>query len=480
MSRQRRAHINRNRLFVILGVGAILVALTIGYISYTANTGLPWQRTYEIRAEVTNANRLIVTSDVRVGGTRVGQVQRITALSGSAGAQAPRARLTLALDRSLRPLPEDSEVRVRPASVLGATYVDLRLGHSDRKLADGQTLPLRAGNGTVELTDLLDIFDRGTAHSFRQTVAGLSYGLAGRGAALNSAIGSTSSLLRSVTHVTRALAARQTRLGRFISEYEATFGALRPVREQLAGAIGGGAATFDALARERGALAATIEVAPSAERATTVAFRRLRPGLDGLAHIAAALEPAGRLVPTALRNASSTLASGVTPLQRLPRFSERLTDALQALDTLSRDPATSGSLRKLRDVAVSLNDTLEVLLPAQLSCNIIGLWGQSFGGGFSALGTGEGPSLPALIVTTSGAKGETFQNSRPSSNVGINPLPNENASECESGNEPWDGKQQLNNPPGLQSPQTRDTVPPPGVRENAARAGLLGDPGSTR
>jgi hypothetical protein len=66
-----------------------------------------------------------------------------------------------------------------------------------------------------------------------------------------------------------------------------------------------------------------------------------------------------------------------------------------------------------------------------------------------------------------------LQSARPASNLSLNPLPHENAQECEAGNETWSGRQQLNNPPGPQSASTRQTVPPPGVRTLAARAGLL-------
>jgi hypothetical protein len=115
-------------------------------------------------------------------------------------------------------------------------------------------------------------------------------------------------------------------------------------------------------------------------------------------------------------------------------------------------------------------------MPAQVSCNVISLFTSGFAGVFGTVGTGAGPSLGALFLEDTGAVGESFQNARPSSNAGIDPIPNENGKECEAGNEPWTGKQQLGNPPGLQSNTTRATVPPPGVPELAQRAGLLRAP----
>ena len=47
--------------------------------------------------------------------------------------------LKLALNHSVAPLPVDTTVQVRPASVLGLTYVDLVPGHSARPQFRGAT-----------------------------------------------------------------------------------------------------------------------------------------------------------------------------------------------------------------------------------------------------------------------------------------------------------------------------------------------------
>jgi hypothetical protein len=108
-----------------------------------------------------------------------------------------------------------------------------------------------------------------------------------------------------------------------------------------------------------------------------------------------------------------------------------------------------------------------------VSCNVLAMWGQYASSAFLAFGSDQGPALANLVVAGLGAHGEMLQSARPASNLALNPLPHENAHECEAGNETWSGRQQLNNPPGLQAAGTRRTDPPPGVRALAARAGLL-------
>jgi phospholipid/cholesterol/gamma-HCH transport system substrate-binding protein len=458
-------------------MAAILVVVLIGYVAYTANRGLPWQRTQEFTIEVPNAERLIDSAEVRIAGNRVGQVIDVEAIAGRGGA--PHARLKVALDRSIR-MPADSTAQVRPASVLGLTYVDLRLGAGDREIPVGGTLPLQQAKTSADLTDLLEVFDRRTAHSFQQVLGDLSSGWAGRGPSVNAALRSFSEFLPKWTRVADALAAERTRLPDFLRAYRSAVTALAPVNQELAGLVSGGAAAFGAVAAEKRALGEAIELAPSTETAVTDAFRAVRPGLDGLARVAVALRPAGRVLPRTLRRVNATLSAGAPALRALPALEAPLGTALGALDRLSRDSNTDGSLRKLTDLASAARGALVQLVPAQVHCNVISLFAQGFAGTFGTLGTGEGPALGALFLAETGAQGENLQNARPSANAGINPLPNVNEHECEAHNEPWTGRQQLGNPPGLQSKRVRPTVPPPGVPELARRAGLLTDPEGLR
>ena len=79
---------------------------------------------------------------MRIGGTRVGVVD---------DDQAPRRRqdgsvtaeLTLKLETTVKPLPVDSTVLIRPRSALGLKYVEITKGTSSEGFQDGATIPLR-------------------------------------------------------------------------------------------------------------------------------------------------------------------------------------------------------------------------------------------------------------------------------------------------------------------------------------------------
>ena len=62
--------------------------------------------------------------------------------------------------RSVQSLPADTTARVRPASVLGLTYVELELGRSERAIPEGGALRLAQARPSSDLTDLLDVFER--------------------------------------------------------------------------------------------------------------------------------------------------------------------------------------------------------------------------------------------------------------------------------------------------------------------------------
>ncbi|MEA2348732.1 MAG: phospholipid/cholesterol/gamma-HCH transport system substrate-binding protein [Thermoleophilaceae bacterium] len=466
----------------VIGLAVVVVLAIVVYISYTANQGLPFQGSYRISVAVPGADRLTPTNDVRIAGVRVGQVARVDVLPGASGAP-PYARVELSLEPRVQPLPENTTVRVRPASILGATFVDLTPGSSQDVVADGGALPLANSSANVELTDLLDVFDEQTARSTQSALTSIGDGLAGRGAALNEGLAGIAGLLRPLEQVAGTLGSDRTHLGPFVADYDRFARELAPASDDLAGIAAGGARTFGALESVRDALGRTIDVAPGAERNTAVALRRLQPSLDALGDLVTDLRPATAVLPPALRNADGALHAGVAPLRDVPPFAGRLEDALAALGRRGRDPATDGAIRKLLETLQSAGTTLDAIVPAQLDCNLISIWGQSFGDGFGGLGFEQGPAMASVGITNLGAVGEAGQNAKPSPGVAINNRPHEDARECESGNEPYDETFPLFNPPskpvildnpkGRQDGETLKTSTPDGVRDRARGAGVL-------
>ena len=59
---------------VLVGAVTVLVTIVAVFLSYNANTGLPFVPTYDLKANLPNGAQLVKGFEVRIGGARVGQV----------------------------------------------------------------------------------------------------------------------------------------------------------------------------------------------------------------------------------------------------------------------------------------------------------------------------------------------------------------------------------------------------------------------
>ncbi|MGE4425153.1 MAG: MlaD family protein [Solirubrobacteraceae bacterium] len=476
-TRRRR---DPSRHHTLIGVvGALLAAVAV-YVSFVANSGLPWVPTYDITVDVPDANRMIKSNQVRIGGVRVGQVTGVRAIPPASDDPdgRPISRLSVALDRGVPRIPVDSRVRIRPASVLGATYLAITPGDSRRTVPPGGGLAVTRASGTVQLTELFDMFDRRTAGHIQATIGELGAGIAGRGVDLGETVTNLADGAPRLTRVLGTLAAPSTRLAEFIREYEATFSVLAREHPTLGRLATDGARTMGALTDARTALGRTLDELPGTARATGGTLRRLRPALRDLADVSERLLPASRRLPAALDAVRATVDDGTPVVRRLPRLTGPLTTSLTSLEGFARRPSTEGAIRKLGDALTAGGPFLETLGAAQVHCKVLSLWGQNLFAGFGTMGQGPGAPYGPLMIKQLGTNiSELFQNAEPHEELHVNYLPHLNEDECETGNEPFHpGRRSLTNPQGLQSDETIDTVPPPGVISRARRAGLLDTP----
>ncbi len=164
MSDRRRQGLAANP--VLVGAVTLLVVLVAVFLSYNANSGLPFVPTYELRARMPNAANLVPGNEVRVGGVRVGVVSEVEAVRGPGGRAV--AEVKLKLEDDLDPLPIDSTFVVRPISALGLKYVALTPGRSGAGFAEGATVPIAQAQPTpVEIDEVFNMFD--SEHAARRS-----------------------------------------------------------------------------------------------------------------------------------------------------------------------------------------------------------------------------------------------------------------------------------------------------------------------
>jgi virulence factor Mce-like protein len=472
---------------VLVGTITILVVAVAVYLSYIAENGLPFVPTYNVNVDVTNASELVKNADVRIGGARVGQVLTITPEPPTKSWPHPYARLGLALERSLDPLPSDSHYRIRLASVLGGKYLELIPGTSKRGgLQDGGTFTLSTNPRLdhnlpfVDLDTAFATFGPKTRRGFRGVIGQFGDAIAGRGPQMNDAIYSLHRLMPALENVLRLFAAPSTRLSEFVSGLAGTTGALAPVARTLTSLLLDAGTTFRALDIQ--ALGATIDQLPGTESVATSVLTNSRPVLADAATIVGDLKPGAALLPTAAQRLELILR-GATPVFRLvPGLASGLGSASVAIEALAGDPAATQTFKVLgsTDLATfgssafeGLGAILRAVAPAQFACNTAGLWVRNFASSLSeGDNTGGWLRFAPIIDFNGGSSSQSFEQSTPSPDLHLNPYPTENSSQCQAGNETYTGAQRIGSPPRT-STTVDNTQPPPGVLQEGKKAGLV-------
>jgi len=349
---------------IFIGALTVLIVVTAVVLAYRASRGLPFVPVTQVEVDVPNAARLVVGNEVRDGGFRVGQVTRIAPAPDGRGAQ-----LTLSLDNTAAPIPNDSTIKIRPRSALGLKYVELIRGRSGEELPDGATISASAGAVGPELDDFFSTFDIPTRKNVERNLDYLGTALAGRGNDLNRSLGALPELFGDLPPVMRVLSDPDTRLARLVLELGDTTRVLAPESGALARSFTSMADTFEALSRDPETLKETIAFSPGTLDEGIVSLPATRPLLAHLAGLSDEVRGTARELRASLPAVNSALAAGIPVLRRTPQFTDRLEGTLDALGDLAKSLTTDGTLAGLTDTMKTLNPTLRYVGPHVTVCN---------------------------------------------------------------------------------------------------------------
>ena len=460
---------------VLVGAVTVLVTIVAVFLSYNANTGLPFVPTYDLKANLPNASQLVKGFDVRIGGARVGQVSKIEPKRRPDGTT--YAQITLKLDKEIEPLPADSTVLVRPRSSLGLKYLEVNPGEGKAGFKPGATIPItQARPKVVEIDDFFNMFDDKARVGSQNSLDGFGTGLAGRGRDLNTAIDRLHPLLDDLEPVARNLASPRTRIARFFKALAATSGEVAPVAEEQASLFVNLDVTFTALASvARPFIQDSISEGPPTEDVAISDFPKQRPFLRNNAAFFHELQPGVATLPHSAPILANAFQAGTKNLPKTIPVNKELADTFDTLASFSTDPLVQQGVSQLTILSTSLNPTLKFLTPVQTTCNYATLF---FRNASSVLSEGDsnGTWQRFTIIPTTAIQGtepyvpnnnEIGPSSAPSNGPGklnhihSNPYPNfaspGQTKECEAGNEHYNqtvGKTLIGNQPGNQGLKT--------------------------
>lgn len=352
--RRRRRRTDAPRPAKQVVAGLVVTALVGCFVAFgtSAQNGVPTASYDEVFAKFEDVGNLKAHDEVRIAGTRVGQVLDTTT-------DGRTSTVKVQLESGIGALPADTTAEVRGRGLLGTRFLELRPGTSRASLAPGATIASAEVGVTNGVPDVLDTFDRQTRGELGNVIKGLGGSLAGNGRRLNDNIGFAPELLGGIerlgTEVLRDREAAET----FLPKASRGLAAFDGAREELAWSLrpfADGVQVFEdhrdgvhrtlsetptTLASARSGLTAgrrvltavrdlttavegTLPAAPAALEQTARTLRRSRPGLDATTDLLGGLRPT---VPHVLR-----ITRAVSP--QLKPFRAALDTALPLVRTL--------------------------------------------------------------------------------------------------------------------------------------------------
>jgi virulence factor Mce-like protein len=453
---------------VLVGAVTVLVTIVAVFLSYNANSGLPFVPTYDLKANLPNAAQLVKGFEVRIGGARVGFISKIEPMKRADGTA--YAQVTMKLDKEIEPVPADSTLLVRPRSSLGLKYIELTPGQGRAGLPAGSTLPVRqARPAVVELDELFDMFDDKTRVGSRNSLDGFGGGFAGRGPDVNTAIEAFVPLVADLEPVARNLSDPDTRLNRFFASLARASEEVAPVAEEQASLFVNLDTSFTAFASiARPFLQETISESPATEQVAIDQFPLQRPFIRNNTAFFRELRPGVAVLPHGAPILADAFEAGTEVLPKTIQMNEDLADVFEALADFSDDPTVRQGVNQLTRLASSLRPTLRFLTPVQTTCNYATVFLRNVASLLSE-GDANGNYQRFLVVSAPtdpltfelGPNNEGGPSAAPADGPGqhnhlhVNPYPNAaspgQTRECEGGNERYAvGQTVIGNTPGNQ------------------------------
>ena len=334
---------------VLIGAATLLVVIVAVFLAYNANNGLPFVPTYQLTVQLPDAANLVTGNEVRIGGDRVGIIDKIDPVAHEDGSVT--AKLHVKLETNVKPLPVDSTFIVRPRSALGIKYIEVTLGDSARGFDEGATVPLaNAKVKPVEIDEFFNMFDEPTRDANQANLREFGDALAGRGSDLNTAIVALDPLVENLIPVMRNLSDPRHRARPALQGARADARSRRArggrSRPSLCVNL---AITFRRSRRGRAAVPAGHDQRrPASARhgdplvpdpaAAARQRRRLLPG---------AAAGCARRCATAAPDLAGRSTGGTDTVSRAPPFNRRLEHDAAALQAFAKDPRCRSASRGL-------------------------------------------------------------------------------------------------------------------------------------
>lgn len=324
----RRVPRTQGRSFAV-GIGVLLAAALIAYVSFTANEGrLPLSPSRTVRAAFADAGTLNPGDEVRENSIRVGTVSKVDI-------KEHQAVVTMDLTED-RPLYANATAQLWDQSALGQKFVELKQGAPATGPLQNRVIPASRTDSDHDLSDVLDVLNPPTRQALSSSLRELGGGAGGHGKDVNSFLGAAPSMLGDLQNVSGALSSRSTDLPGLIQSAQRLSSRFDGRQEQISSLLRQTDATLAAVNVDGGRpLDQTVGELPGTLHEASRALDSMdRPLVDAESAVGT-LRPGARALGEATPALRGVLRDGVRPLDKIPGVAQdadpavgSLTDAL--------------------------------------------------------------------------------------------------------------------------------------------------------
>ena len=279
---------------------AALAAVAAVAATATLGASGPSEDSDQVRipARFADASPLLVGNDVRYAGVKVGEVESMTVVDGS-------APVVIERDRSVLPVHPAYRAKIPPGTLLGERLLDLDRGTPQAPVMDpSDGIPLERTGQATDLDQVLDVVDDPTGEALGALVGVLGGGLDGNGKNVDDAVRALKPAMTQTDQLAKILRGQNQTLNSLVDSLE-------PVASSVA--------TEDGKALDR-----LVSSAQGLLATTTANDRDLRGTVQELpGTMASARRTLGELAGTA-REARPTLEQLRPTTDNLPEISREL------------------------------------------------------------------------------------------------------------------------------------------------------------
>jgi phospholipid/cholesterol/gamma-HCH transport system substrate-binding protein len=328
------------RPLVVVAVGAALgLAFLLIQVNEIAKDTIQGSR--ELRFAVDDASGVTADSqEVRFKGIPAGTITDVEIENGG-------PVLTVSVLEEFGPIYRDARATLRPNTALEDMFLDIVDRGTKRAGEATAAEPLRARQtGTsVQVEEILQVFDSQTRTRMGALLRDLGGGLEGRGDDLRESFVKVVPFLQVAARLSEELSERSAKTRKLVSDFSALSGELARRDRELRDLIGEGGRLLRSVADSSGALDATLRELPPALSELDSSFAAVEGALPDVDQALRSLRPVADRLPeglSALRRLSDTAEPAVRALRQPVRRLEALAQAAS--------PFSSNLARALRSI----------------------------------------------------------------------------------------------------------------------------------